>query len=211
MHLFDADDGILAWQAQPESAAAIFDLGTEQWEVIPAPPVDGRFSSTAVWTGSEVLIWHSVSLFAGVAWDPAAGTWEATATGPNLQLYGASTIWTGNEAWTVGYADGAVFTLAYDPARDAWRQLASPPVEAAEPCDCIGGADASMAADGTVLVWTGNFDRRGGLLLRYAPEADKWDTVAGPVPIDASTTATHRLVVTADEAFVWGPQLRFQL
>jgi hypothetical protein len=57
-----------------------------------------------------------------------------------------------------------------------------------------------------MLVWTGNLDQRGPLLLGYDPATDSWAPVGGPF-VGAEGYGSQLLVID-QEVFVLGPQLR---
>src|SRR5205807_4897393 len=90
---------------------AAYEPGADRWQVLPPAPVAGRFGTSAVWSGREVLFWG------GQAGADTRGLHlpPPTATG-GLHL----------PPPTGTFADGA----AYDPATRRWRKLPAAPIGA---------------------------------------------------------------------------------
>jgi hypothetical protein len=36
---------------------AVYDLASDSWQLLPDPPIDGRYRHTAVWTGEAMILW----------------------------------------------------------------------------------------------------------------------------------------------------------
>ena len=70
----------------------------DTWTATPGPP-DGRSVHTAVWTGSEMIVWGGLGpiyLNTGGRYNPSTDSWAATTT--NAAARGFHTaVWTGNE------------------------------------------------------------------------------------------------------------------
>jgi N-acetylneuraminic acid mutarotase len=109
-----------------------YNPATNSWtvtETTNAP--DGRSSHTAVWTGSEMIVWGGVpSLNTGGRYDPAADSWTATSTtnAPDGR-FDHTAVWTGNEmiVWGGAYFDPSNFVFVpfntggrYNPVADNW-------------------------------------------------------------------------------------------
>src|SRR5437879_5985863 len=96
---------------QAAGAGAAYEPGADWWQVLPPAPVAGRFGTSAVWSGREVLFWG------GQAGADTGGLHlpPPTATG-GLHL----------PPPTATFADGA----AYDPATPRWRRLPAAPTGA---------------------------------------------------------------------------------
>jgi N-acetylneuraminic acid mutarotase len=100
------------------------------------------YDPTAVWTGTEVLVWSSSPATpdtAGsevvLAYNPVTNTWRKLPPSGLTPRQGAVTIWTGTQlvVWggqpfdfTSAYADGA----SLDPRSDTWHHLPTAPVPA---------------------------------------------------------------------------------
>jgi hypothetical protein len=108
-----------------------------EWRPIAAAPIAGRIGHTAVWTGTEVVVWGGLEPAAGdeapgypvggAAFDPRTDTWRTVSEAPILGRVGHSAVWTGTEMIVfggrrgdrVGLSDGA----AYAPTSDTWRPI----------------------------------------------------------------------------------------
>jgi hypothetical protein len=167
---------------------------------------DGRHSHTAVWTGSEMIVWGGFGLFIGILntggrYNPATDSWVATSTGnaPDARLRHTA-VWTGSNmiVWGGDNNGGNLNTGGrYDPANDSWVATST--------------ANAPDARQGHTAIWTGNnmivwgggtfngvFNTGG----KYNPITDSW--------IDTSTTNApdarggHTAIWTGSNMIVWG-------
>ena len=107
------------------------------WQSLPEAPIAGRLGASAVWTGTEMIIWGGTarsgkieSGHEGAAYNPATRTWRTIAPSPPGMLGGAGVAWTGDEmvVWASNSPDGPVGGAAYDPATDSWRRLPAGPL-----------------------------------------------------------------------------------
>jgi len=168
---------------------------------VPSP----RKFATAVWTGSEMIVWGGVSMNSGGRYVPATDTWTATPVGGNAPSarFGHTAVWTG----TVMIIWGGTNTGA---ATTGHRHLDSH----------LDWSELPFSAFGHTAVWTGtemivwggtHYDdvthldsnahvNTGG---RYKPATDTWiPTSTGPnVPVARSN---HTAVWTGTEMIVWG-------
>lgn len=216
-------DRVLVWgghagdPAQPLNDGAIYDPLLDAWTPVststaPTP----RWGCTAVWTGSEVLVWGGagyagkrVHLGDGAAYDPATDAWRPLSDvgAPCARIPGHA-VWTGTHMFVWGgnggqgsdtvLGDGAL----YDPATDTWTPVATQGAPAAR-------AYHAAAWTGThVLVWGGrtslqHYDATDSGAL-YDPATDTWrhtSTIAAPCRREnytATWTGTHLVV--------WGGQ-----
>jgi hypothetical protein len=110
-----------------------YNPSTDTWRQLPASRLlrvhDGF--GAVVWTGKEMLGWGGGccgdSFSDGVAYNPGTNTWRAL---PKAGLVGDQHpvgVWAGKRYIVFAGSQAA----AYDPARNAWRRIASPPVRAA--------------------------------------------------------------------------------
>ncbi len=104
------------------------------WAELAAGTLSSRTGQTAVWTGSELLVWGGFSINGltddgGIfALSDGVGSWRDIAAAPITGTRTPATVWTGDELF--------VFTGAaamYQPATDLWRQLAYPGVTPSHP------------------------------------------------------------------------------
>jgi N-acetylneuraminic acid mutarotase len=169
---------------------------------------DARSLHSAVWTGSEMIVWGGIDLQGnmntGGRYDPLTDSWEPTRRpqAPSPRTRYAFT-WTGTEMiiWgglgTGGASDRLGDGSRYDPVADDWTPMSE--------------FGAPTARRDPVAVWTGDVaivwggsdshsvPRHGG---RYDPVTDSWIptsfSVAPESPLGFST------VWTGNEMIVWG-------
>jgi hypothetical protein len=177
---------------------------TASWQAIPPGPVDGRNSSSVVWTGSEIIAWggeagNEVARYAdGAAYDPSRGTWRALPAAPLTPRSEHAAVWTGEEMIVWGgigvQREATLDTAAYDPKQDRWRRIADSPI---------------LSASRPVAVWTGNemivwggSARKDG--AAFDPARNKWRRIPrSPLRPRAGAAATW----TGCEVVIWGGQV----
>src|SRR5204863_2037042 len=81
----------------------------------------GRFGHTAVWTGTEMIVWAGI----GGRYNPATNSWTPTsATNAPTVRYLHTAVWTGSEMIVWGGFDGFVSVLntggRYNPNTNSW-------------------------------------------------------------------------------------------
>ncbi len=167
----------------------------------------GRSGHTAVWTGTEMLIWGGSTLIiggftnTGGRYDPATDTWRpiSTANAPSPRS-GHTAIWTGSEmiVWGgIGLLGPLNTGGRYDPATDTWRPIST--TNAPSP-----RSNHTAVWTGTeMLIWGGS-DSRGPLNTgaRYNPATDTWtpiSTANAPSP-----RSGHTAIWTGSEMIIWG-------
>jgi len=144
-------------------------------------PFSTRIDPSAVWTGSEMIIWggsdwtedeNPTARSEGAAYSPSERAWSRIPNGPLSPRTGATAAWTGAEMLLWGgyndegpdLSDGA----AYDPEADTWRTISPAPIR---------------SSYDTASVWTGTewwvaVDRENGVdVAAYDPAADSWRTL----------------------------------
>jgi N-acetylneuraminic acid mutarotase len=214
------------------------------WSELPLGPLEARSGHYSVWTGREMLIWAGLDLSRdptaspygtsqftdGAAYNPATRRWRRIAEPPfklfytNLDAPGVldpPAVWTGTEMLVFGsrpdntspqaVGGGA---LAYNPASNRWRILATPP--------------AGMNLYASAAVWTGqrvvifggpntglnpppspaNNNGIGsvsvsslGVSASYDPHTNRWSSVAA-FPLDPRSFETAAW--TGHEVIIWG-------
>jgi len=170
-----------------------------------------RYVSTAVWTGTEMIIWggrilSSVTYFnTGARYSPASDTWTATTTtaAPSGRIHHTA-VWTGSEMIIWGGSDSGLGPsnvnsgARYHPTDDTWTTMST--------------TDAPLARTNFQAVWTGtemiiwggsgelsDFLNSGGV---YNPICDTWaamSTIDAPLPRYNFTA-----VWTGMEMIIWG-------
>jgi hypothetical protein len=168
---------------------------------------DPREGHTAVWTGSEMIVWggstSNVSRTnTGGRYNPATDTWTLTSTGTNVPIArdGHTAVWTGTAMIVWGGNNGSVDLDSggrYEPATDSWTATST-------------GANVPAARQLATAVWTGTamivWGGYNGADLntggRYSPSSDTWTPTSGT---NAPTGVhEHTAVWTGSEMIVWG-------
>lgn len=143
------------------SDGAVYDAPSDSWEALPidnAP--DGRLWPSAVWTGTQVIVWggelgdaHQTKT--GAMYDPALGAWEAMGvTGAPPRNKRMTTAWSGGTMLVFGGRDDgggnveqSIFGFA--PGPNIWAKEATPLAP-------LGRSNAFGAWTGSAfLVWGG--------------------------------------------------------
>src|SRR5712672_3469026 len=101
---------MIVWGGQDPSPASVNDgarykPANNTWTPtsVGANVPDSRFSHSAVWSGSEMIVWggnnESGSLDVGGRYDPVNDSWTPTSTGPNVPAPRGdhTAVWTGTE------------------------------------------------------------------------------------------------------------------
>jgi N-acetylneuraminic acid mutarotase len=174
-----------------------------------------RYQHTAVWTGSEMIVWggrdeNNNLLATGARYNPATDTWTTmSSTNAPTARYLHSAIWTGTEMIVWGGIDngGTLATGArYNPATDTWTVMS----DSNAPLPRY--KHAAIWTGSEMLVWgSGNISlassfSNGGTITggRYNPVTDTWvatTTLNAPVP-----RADFSVVWTGTEMVIWGGQ-----
>jgi len=167
----------------------------------------GRFDHTAVWTGSEMIIWGGddggpyVLFNTGGRYNPSTDSWTATTTvnAPSARA-APKAVWTGTEMIVWGGTDFGINLNTggrYNPGTDSWTATST--------------ANAPTGRWGHTAVWTGSqIIVWGGRVAsftdtntggRYDPGTDSWtatSTIGAPSAVDG-----HTAVWTGTEMIVW--------
>lgn len=171
----------------------------------------GREDHTAVWTGSEMIVWGGEvrdegiePLNSGARYSPRKGRWKAmTQRGAPDRRDDHVVVWTGSEmiVWGGNQIDEDSELLAsggrYDPRKDRWVPTANGPLS---PRD-----DPTAVWTGSeMIVWGGrglgaSHERSGA---RYNPASDTWTSVA--LLGAPGSREDHTAVWTGKEMLVWG-------
>ena len=177
----------------------------DTWADIVGPP-DGRSGHTAVWTGTEMIVWGGFSVEAfntGGRYTPATDAWASTSVtnAPDVR-YGHTAVWTGSEmiVWG-GYIWDDIFGRIdlntggkYDPGTNNWTPTS--PVNA----PAARSGHRAVWTGSEMIVWGGFYGLNTG--GRYNPGTDNW------VPTSTSNAPSgrsgHTAVWTGNEMVVWG-------
>lgn len=156
----------------------------EGWRRLAAAPLSPRVGHSAVWTGSELLVWGGRvpgggPKADGAAYDLARDRWRRLPSAPLAGRFGHAAVWTGTEllVWggsrparagrsEVALTDGA----AYRPATQTWRPIAKAPLSG----DTAVWTGTELLAFGRVSA--GSTPRLGG--AAYHPGSGNWRRLA---------------------------------
>jgi N-acetylneuraminic acid mutarotase len=188
----------------PINTGGRYDPSIDAWTPtsVGANVPEGRYGHTAVWTGTEMIVWGgfptSGTLNTGGRYDPSSDTWTPTSTGTNNPTPRASftAVWTGTEmiVWGGGTNTGG----RYQPTTDTWL-----PTSTAGAPTGRSGHSAVWTGD-TMIVWGGGasdvYFGNGG---RYDPLTDAWAPMSTGAGVP-SPRASHAAVWTGQEMIVWG-------
>lgn len=175
----------------------------------------GRFGPTAVWTGTEMIVWGGTAqgspLATGGRYNPVTNTWATLSLANAPKARSSHTaVWTGSEMIVFGGIDSEGNPLndggRYNPLTDTWLQLSSD--------------NAPSGRFGHTAVWTGSEmivfgggyygnDPLTGYPMTYfsnsahsfAPHLNTWTTIS---PVGATGRGMHTAVWTGDQMLVWG-------
>lgn len=161
-----------------------------------------RTSHTAVWTGTEIVVWggYNVSaLNSGAKFNPSTDAWTViTSNNAPAARYGHTAIWTGAEMIIWGGANGSAMNSGakYNPSTNTWTTITMTNAPAAR-------SNHTAIWTGTEMIVFGGIN--GGNLntgAKYNPSTDIWTaiTTAG------APTARYRqtAVWTGTEMIIWG-------
>jgi N-acetylneuraminic acid mutarotase len=190
---------------------APLDCADDTWTatmIVNAP--DAREFHTAVWTGSEMIIWggynsnggHVNSLNTGGRYSPSTDSWTATAiANAPLGRSGHTAIWTGSEMIVWGGANYPAGPLnsggKYNPSTDSWTATSNNNAPAAR------HSHTAVWVGNEMIVWGGRDNvgwfNTGG---RYNPSTDSW-TATSTINAPEARWA-HTVEWTGSEMIVWG-------
>ncbi len=170
-----------------------------------------RDQHTAVWTGSEMIIWgggdlgSTIVFNSGGRYNPASDNWTATSlTGAPAARTGQTAVWTGNEmiVWGGGFVDSnSIFNPVntggrYNPGTNSWSATSL--------------TNAPTARDNHTAVWTGSeMIVWGGTASGVTNTGGRYNTATGSWTPTNTTGAPaarsqHTAVWTGSEMIVWG-------
>jgi hypothetical protein len=178
---------------------ALWDPLTGEWTEVAPSPLDPRAEVTAVWTGTEVILWGGFGDLGtradGAAYDPATDTWTPIpdAPGPGVPSNPNPVVWTGAELVAIDLG------AAWDPMSRSWRELPDDPV------GILGGELVRAAWTGRDIVVVGTGDGVTGLewvAAAYDPASDAWRALPEPPLAQPPDGRTFELAALADGSVV---------
>jgi N-acetylneuraminic acid mutarotase len=191
------------------NTGARYNPDTDSWTATStANAPSGRYIHTAVWTGTEMIIWGGYDSVTGITntggrYDPSTDSWTATSitnapTGRSLH----TAVWSGGEMIVWG---GGACVLGcslntggkYHPSTDSWIAASATSAPAAR------FEHTAVWTGSEMIVWGGRdgfvyYDTGG----RYNPSTDSW--TATSTANASSARSTHTAVWTGSEMIVWG-------
>ena len=183
----------------------------DAWQQRAASPLTGRAFHTAVWTGSEMIVWGGLNVDVnqpdgfndGARYNPAVNTWKwVTTTGAPAARSAPTAVWTGSEMIVWGGANTGNFNDGgrYNPAGDSWKPVTRTGAPA------FRASHTAVWTGSEMIVWGGSRNDGTSPYLndgaRYNPADDTWtpmSTVGAP-----RGRAYHTAVWTGSEMIVWG-------
>jgi hypothetical protein len=172
---------------------------------------DGRIGATAVWTGSEMIVWggvdqSEVGLDTGGIYNPSTDSWTPTPTNAPIGAFDHTAVWTGTEmiVWggnhmiQIGMNTGGRF----NPSINIWTPTSTNNAPQARYLHTAVWTGSEMIIWGGTIAFSPFFVNTGG---RYNPSMDSWTAT--------STTSApegryvHTAVWTGSEMIAWGGEL----
>jgi N-acetylneuraminic acid mutarotase len=168
-----------------------------------------RYWHTAVWTGSEMIVWGGVTsvqsfLNTGGRYNPSTDSWTATSiTNAPAGRFHHTAVWTGSEMIVWGGSPAGTFFNTggrYNPGTDSWTATSTINAPAGR------YVHTAVWTGNEIIVWGGfgfgvgsDYLNTGG---RYNPSTDSWTattTTNAPAARDF-----HTAVWTGSQMIVWG-------
>jgi hypothetical protein len=173
------------------------------WQAISTIGAPTRNFHTAVWTGSEMVLWGGSSAGisnTGARYNPSTDAWIPTSTAgaPRERAYHTA-IWTGSEMVVWGGSVGGSTNTGgrYNPVTNAWAPTSTTGAPSARENHTAIWTGSEM------VIWGGIYHDSGYLNTgaRYNPTTDSWR----PISTNGAPSTYHNKVVwTGNEMIVWG-------
>src|SRR5437588_8394618 len=134
----------------------------------------GRYGHTAVWTGSEMIVWGGFALAGngyvntGGRYNPSTDSWTATSlTNAPTARTQHTAVWTGSEMIVWGGYSGSYLNTGgrYNPGTNSWTATSTTNAPSARRYHVAVWTGSKM------IVWGGSNDSTGG---RYNHGTDSW-------------------------------------
>jgi N-acetylneuraminic acid mutarotase len=184
-----------------------FNLASGTWDpVTTSGAPKARYSHTAAWTGTKMVIWGGVTNTGysgeGMRYDPTTDSWSTMHAASGFPRAFHTVIWSGTRVvmWGGYNLNGYLnYGVQYNPSTDSWGPF-STTINTPSPRQ-----DHTAIWTGTEMIVWGGYGgsyrtNDGG---RYNPATDTW----GPrVPTNGapSVRSLHSAVWTGSEMIVWG-------
>jgi N-acetylneuraminic acid mutarotase len=204
---------MIVWGGVQDDPFNVFNTGgrynpnTDSWTATSTTNApDPRYIHTAVWTGSEMIIWGGTGadvFNTGGRYNPNTDSWTPTSTtNAPAGRYAPTAVWTGNEMIVWGGTDDlTAFGTGgrYNPSTNTW--IATTTTNAPE-----GRlAHTAVWTGNEMIIWGGtDIDNKQDFNTgaRYDPGADSW--TATSISNAPAGRAGHTAVWSGVEMIVWG-------
>lgn len=193
----------------PVINSSVTNCTPDSWTMTSTPyrAPNTRFGHSAVWTGSEMIIWGGNDglsyLNDGSRYTPATDSWVTTSTAfPPSVRASASAVWTGSEMIVWGGSNGSVYLDTggrYNPSTDSWIDTTT------EFAPSPRGRHTAVWTGTRMIIWGGE-DASAYLDSgsSYNPSTDSWTNVTGAGA--PSARSSHSAVWTGSRMIIWGGQ-----
>jgi N-acetylneuraminic acid mutarotase len=194
------------------TAGGRYNPATNSWTALPVTNgPGGRANCTAVWTGTEMIVWggsytdaadNVIYYNTGARYSPSTNAWTATATaGAPTGRRDHTAVWTGSRMLIWGGSVGSWSYVntggSYNPSTNAWSAITTTAAPAAR-------SNHSAAWTGSqMLIFGGNMEPGG----RYSPTSNSWTNMA--VSGDVRPREDYSVVWSGSEMILWGGRSPF--
>src|SRR5206468_1759911 len=181
-----------------------YNPATDTWiatSTISAP--DARYGHTAVWTGTQMIVWSGGAGFArfntGGKYNPNTDSWTATSTSSAPSARSDHTaVWTGSQMIVWGGGNSLNTGGRYNPGSDSWSATSTTNAPSGRLIHTAIWTGSEMIVWGGYLYdTTYRYLNTGG---RYNPSTDGW--VATNITNAPSARYRHTAVWTGTEMIV---------
>lgn len=169
------------------------------WRPLPPSPLTGRWDATALWTGSEVVLWGgfasvSEALVDGASYHPERRTWTPIPPAPVPARGHQVAHWIDDRlvVWVDAWSPTLVAGAVYAPGDERWLPVASPPAELS-----IGGP--SIATDDLLFVLARS-EHGSVSIVSYDPASDHWEALPRPPPAQDELF----MIESGGDLYLWG-------
>lgn len=188
-------------------SGAMYDPVTDSWAPMSTGPA-ARRGHTAVWTGSEMIVWGGVSQFnqrlnTGGKYDPGTDTWEPTknsGAGVPTERLNHIAVWAGDRMiiWGGDSTQDSTNTGAYYfPGSDSWSVMpVHPSTPSARQIPSVVWTGSEM------IIWGGYYHGALDGGARFTPSTGTWVTL--PTANSPAKRYYHSAVWTGGQMVVWG-------
>jgi N-acetylneuraminic acid mutarotase len=195
-----------------------YNPSTNQWTATTTTGApSARYAPSAVWSGSEMIVWGGSPVFSpgaklntGGRYNPSTNSWTPTSTaGAPSGRDAHVAVWTGIQMLVWGGMDAQNRLRTggrYTPSTNTWAPIAA--------LNAPQGAAAARAVwtGSEMIVWGGQEPTNASLVNtggRYNPQTDSWVAV-NPAP-NGGVRNEHPAVWTGTEMIVWGSYENFTI